>query len=204
MALAVLVLAGGTIKEEFQGSIIGVIKFQRPSVLVALLVSLSFYASARYAYYVLISPVTSGRIRRYLKRDWSMLCAKMTESQYSEAIRLPAKKIFHEHVRLERLCLPGLTPWRFIVFTDHNRAPDDDLIKHLMANRANAFFSGITPAEISLGSSDSDFVLAKVGPLKPQTTWKIRLEQFDIYLPLIANGFVILLFGIWTLTDILK
>jgi hypothetical protein len=204
LVLAVMVLAGGTIKEEFQGSIIGVMKFQRPGVLVALLVLLSFYASARYAYYALISPVTRGRVRRYLKNDWSMTCIKMPEPLYRSTIQNQGDRLFNNHIRMERLCLPGLTPWDFIVFTDHNRTPDEEFIKHVLANRANAFFPGITPAEITLGEWASDHVQAKVGPLKLRTTWKVQLEQFDIYLPLIANGFAILLFVFWILAPLVK
>jgi hypothetical protein len=83
LVLIVFVIAGGTLKEEVQGPLIGVVKFQRPGVLLLLLGLLSVYATARYTYYTIIAPVTRDRIRHYLMSERSMLCAKMTEELFA-------------------------------------------------------------------------------------------------------------------------
>jgi hypothetical protein len=104
-----------------------------------------------------------------------------------------------EHARLERLSLPGLTPWNFIVFTDKFKGPDNDCLKHIFANRVDAYFPGITPIEIALQDHEERYVLGKVGPLSPKTERRILVEQFDTYLPLLANGVAILVLVLWCL-----
>lgn len=197
--LIVLVLAGGTLRDEVQGPLIGVVKFERPGILLFLLALLSVYASVRYAYYGIVAPVTRSRIQNHLRNDWSLLCVKTTRSFYEDGLVRRTEPFSGEHVRMETLCLPGLTPWHFIVFTDHNIKPEPEFVKHVLANRIDSYFPGITSNEITLATWYDHHVRAKVGPLKSSTQLRLRLEQFDVYLPLIANGFAWLLLLWWAL-----
>ena len=197
LGLAVFVLSGASVREEVQVPVIGLIKIEHLNVLVLLLFALSIYASVRYLYYCIWAPVTRLKIRQSLMNDTTLLLAKMPESDYREALKAVTNKISNEHVRLERICLPGLTPWHFIVFTDYNKQPDEDLIRHLLANRVDRYFPGIGPSEIKIKYNAGDHVLALVGPLKPATLWRSRLEDLDLYLPLIANGLALFVFVIF-------
>ena len=99
---------------------------------------------------------------------------------------------------MEGRCLPGLTPFHFIVFTDAATDPAEGYMRYLVANRIDKYYPGIVGDEITLTDAGAGYGWAGVGKLKNGAWWRTTLEDIDHWSPVVINVAAIILFMIFT------
>ncbi|HMF85170.1 MAG TPA: hypothetical protein VK598_02340 [Nitrospiraceae bacterium] len=188
--MLVFVAAGGTQADNNFTIETLKISLSRPSILLWLVPIVSLYAALRYWWYGIQIPMTRTKIRKYLRHTRSLLIIKTYEEVYRTQLKQEGRASVYlpAHQELETKVPPGLTPFRFIVFTDSATKPDEIYMLQLCRNRINAYFPGITAMDFAVDETQDHLVWASPSKLRFSTRVRVFLENCDVWLPISLNS----------------
>ena len=188
VALLIYVLAGGQFGQTVQTVLTPIVHFDRPGYLLGALVLASLYSSSRYWYYVIHSPQTRRKIRKFLRKSGAVLVFFGDEIYFEEQMKPSAQtETRHCLAALYSRLPPGLPRSDFQVITHNVKEPE--LVNEQVAKKLNKHFPGLEGVNVSVEAPQQRGICwAHVSTTSRTTDWWCWLEDFDLWLPIILNG----------------
>jgi hypothetical protein len=197
LALFVFVAGGGELRDEVSASLITIIHFQRPNILLILLAVATAYGCIRYWYHAIHLFLTRGDIRAYLESPESILVFPYSEDVFAtETNPGNSKGAWWKAQNALLARLPEGLPRSHCIVIGHISDKSEHLQKAVAA-KAERYFPDPKPHNVSVKTLGDQVFWANISSKSAQTLWTCRSEEFDLWLPVIAGALSIGLFEIY-------